>query len=101
MPEYKYSALTAKGEEVKGTVEAVDKMGAIHAVREQGLFPTKVRNINGQEPQNEPVVNEKEVVQRYINALPKSNNPITMLKNYIRRKMLLGSLKKDKRGGVD
>ena len=101
MPEYKYNALTAKGEEVKGMVEAADKMAAIHAIREQGLFPTKVRNMNGQEPQHEPVMNEEEVVQRYIDALPKSNNPITLLKNYFRRRILLGSLKKDKRDRVD
>lgn len=97
MLEYKYSALTTKGAEVKGTVEAADKMGAIGAVRELGLFPMKVRNLCGQEPTNEPVINEEEIVQRYIDALPKSNNPITLLKNYIRRRILLGSLKKDKK----
>ena len=96
MPEYKYSALSTKDAEVKGTVEATDKMGAIGAIRELGLFPTKVRDLCGREPTNEPAINEEEVVQRYIDALPKSYNPITLLKNFIRRRILLGSLKKDK-----
>lgn len=42
MPTYTYTALDAKGKEVKGTVEADNQSAAVARIREQGAFPTQV-----------------------------------------------------------
>ena len=54
MPTYTYTALTGKGEEVKGTAEAVDRNHVIADLRDQGLFPTRVREVGARKPANEP-----------------------------------------------
>jgi type II secretory pathway component PulF len=49
--EYKYEALDAQGNEVEDTIKAYDHKSAIKAIRDKGLFPTKVNVIgNGVEP---------------------------------------------------
>lgn len=43
MPVFQYSALDAKGNEVKAEIEALSSKEAISKIRSKGLFPTKVR----------------------------------------------------------
>ena len=43
MPVFQYSALDAKGNEVKAEVEALSSKEAVSKIRGKGLFPTKVR----------------------------------------------------------
>ncbi len=43
MKNFRYTALNGKGEETKGTIEALTQKDAIKKVRELGLFPVKVK----------------------------------------------------------
>jgi type IV pilus assembly protein PilC len=43
MPLFNYEALDAKGQEIKGDIEALSNKEAISKIRNKGLFPTKVR----------------------------------------------------------
>jgi type IV pilus assembly protein PilC len=43
MPVFQYTALDAKGNEVKAEIEALSSKEAISKIRSKGLFPTKVR----------------------------------------------------------
>ncbi len=43
MPIFQYTALDAKGNEVKAEIEALSSKEAISKIRSKGLFPTKVR----------------------------------------------------------
>jgi len=45
MPTFTFTAMDASGQEQSGTVEASNQTTAIAAIREQGLFPTKVEAI--------------------------------------------------------
>lgn len=94
MAEYKYHALTGKGEEVKGSVDAGSRMEAFHKLRDLGLFPTKLMPGPGAVQEEVGDVEQEALVDRYMEALPKSPNPIVMLKNYLRRKVMLGVIKK-------
>ncbi len=47
MPIYQYEAMNAAGQEDKGEIEALNTEEAIAKIREQGLFPTKVREKSG------------------------------------------------------
>jgi type IV pilus assembly protein PilC len=42
MPRFKYVAMTDKGVEVNGVVNAENQVGAIQQIRDQGYFPTQV-----------------------------------------------------------
>ncbi|MHC4386324.1 MAG: hypothetical protein ACYSUG_04965 [Planctomycetota bacterium] len=50
MPVFNYQALDANGNEKKGTIEALNSKEAISLIRNQGLFPTKVRPAPNQQP---------------------------------------------------
>lgn len=43
MPVFQYTALDAKGNEVKAEIEALSSKEAVSKIRSKGLFPTKVR----------------------------------------------------------
>ncbi len=43
MPTYTYEAMNAMGQETKGEIEALNTEDAIAKIREQGLFPTKIK----------------------------------------------------------
>src|SRR5208283_313530 len=45
MPKYDYVALDNRGKETKGTVEVASQNEAIGRVKEMGLFPTKIVEI--------------------------------------------------------
>jgi len=45
MPKYDYVALDSRGKETKGTVEVASQNEAIGRVKEMGLFPTKIVEI--------------------------------------------------------
>ncbi len=47
MPVFHYEALDANGKEVKNNIEALSSKEAISKIRNQGLFPTKVRAKGG------------------------------------------------------
>ena len=47
MPTFQYEAMNAAGQEVKDEVEAVNSEEAITKIRNQGYFPTKVRQKGG------------------------------------------------------
>ena len=49
MAKYQYSALDAKGKEVKGAVDADSEQNALVAIRKKGLFPTQVERLKGKE----------------------------------------------------
>ena len=42
MPKYSYVAMDQKGKEQKGTIEVASQNEAIGRVKEMGLFPTKI-----------------------------------------------------------
>ena len=46
MPKYNYVAMDAKGKETKGTLEVASQNEAIGRVKEMGLFPTKIVEID-------------------------------------------------------
>src|SRR5208283_2626079 len=45
MPKYNYVAMDAHGKETKGTLEVASQNDAIGRVKEMGLFPTKIVEI--------------------------------------------------------
>ena len=45
MPKYNYVAMDAHGKETKGTLEVASQNEAIGRVKEMGLFPTKIVEI--------------------------------------------------------
>ena len=47
MATFQYEAMNAAGQEVKDEVEAVNSEEAITKIRNQGYFPTKVRQKGG------------------------------------------------------
>ncbi len=47
MPLYQYEAMNAAGQEDKGEIDAISTEEAIAKIREQGLFPTKVKEKSG------------------------------------------------------
>ena len=42
MPKFQYVAMDAKGKETKGTIDVANQNEAIGRIKEMGLFPTKV-----------------------------------------------------------
>src|SRR5262249_53935790 len=46
MPKYNYVAMDAHGKETKGTLEVASQNEAIGRVKEMGLFPTKIVEID-------------------------------------------------------
>src|SRR5664279_4534847 len=46
MPKYNYVAMDQKGKETKGTLEVASQNEAITRVKEMGLFPTKIVEID-------------------------------------------------------
>ena len=46
MPKYSYVAMDAHGKEVKGTLEVASQNEAIGRVKEMGLFPTKIVEVD-------------------------------------------------------
>src|SRR5579862_5616813 len=46
MPKYNYVAMDAHGKETKGTLEVTSQNEAIGRVKEMGLFPTKIVEID-------------------------------------------------------
>ena len=95
MPEYKYRALNDSGREITGTLEAPDKKAAISDLRDQGLFPTTVQSLAGDEPSGRPKITEEQLM-RILNAQPKTLNIFTIFRNYIRKKIVLNMLNKQK-----
>ena len=95
MPEYKYTALTAKGYETKGTINALNKAEAISNLKREGLFPTKIQSASRPKDDSISSKDKNELIQKYLETQPTSFNPLTIFKNYIRRKILLKSLEKE------
>src|SRR4029453_15098212 len=50
MPKYNYVAMDAHGKETKGTLEVGSQNEAIGRVKEMGLFPTKIVEIDKEKP---------------------------------------------------
>lgn len=50
MPKFNYVALDARGKETKGTLEVASQNEAIGRVKEMGLFPTKIVEIDKEKP---------------------------------------------------
>ncbi len=46
MPKYNYVAMDAHGKETKGTLEVASQNEAIGRVKEMGLFPTKIVEVD-------------------------------------------------------
>ena len=46
MPKFNYVAMDARGKETKGTIEVASQNEAIGRVKEMGLFPTKIVEID-------------------------------------------------------
>src|SRR3954464_2815638 len=46
MPKYNYVAMDSRGKETKGTLEVASQNEAITRVKEMGLFPTKIVEID-------------------------------------------------------
>ena len=46
MPKYNYVAMDSRGKETKGTIEVSSQNEAIGRVKEMGLFPTKIVEID-------------------------------------------------------
>ena len=46
MPKYSYVAMDARGKETKGTIEVASQNEAIGRVKEMGLFPTKIMEVD-------------------------------------------------------
>src|SRR5215212_1390279 len=46
MPKYNYVAMDSRGKETKGTLEVATQNEAIGRVKEMGLFPTKIVEID-------------------------------------------------------
>ena len=46
MPKYNYVAMDSRGKETKGTLEVATQNEAISRVKEMGLFPTKIVEID-------------------------------------------------------
>ncbi len=49
MPKFKYTALDAKGNETSGEVDAESQTGALGKIREKGLFPTNVAEVDAKQ----------------------------------------------------
>ena len=95
MSEFKYRALKEDGQEVTGTIEALDKKAAISNLRSQGLFPTSLQSLFGDEPEDEPKITEEQLMM-ILDSQPKTKNIFTIFKNYLRKKILLNMLNKQK-----
>jgi type IV pilus assembly protein PilC len=54
MPKYNYVAMDAHGKETKGTLEVSTQNEAIGRVKEMGLFPTKIVEIDKAAPKEKP-----------------------------------------------
>lgn len=52
MPTYKYKGMDTKGSESSGQVDADNRAGAIALIKERGLFPTSVTELNGRKPRS-------------------------------------------------
>ena len=96
MAVYRYAALTPKGEEVSGTVEANSEKEAIHRLRDEGVFPTKVRSIGGSPKGNVSGVSQDDKLRQYLDDESQSFNIFKRLRNAIRRKILFGIFRKDR-----
>lgn len=95
MQEYKYTALTGKGEEVTGIIEAADKNEAIQILRDRKLFPTTIRLPSEKEPTRE---NNEDRYARILDVLankPKNRNLLTRFKLCIARKILSRRMQTD------
>jgi type IV pilus assembly protein PilC len=53
MPKYSYVAMDQKGKETKGTLEVASQNEAIGRVKEMGLFPTKIVEVDKPKPKQE------------------------------------------------
>src|SRR5512137_2627501 len=51
MPKYNYVAMDAHGKETKGTIEVASQNEAIGRVKEMGLFPTKIVEVDKEKPE--------------------------------------------------
>src|SRR5580765_8310592 len=54
MPKYNYVAMDSHGKETKGTLEVASQNEAIGRVKEMGLFPTKIVEIEKTKEKAEP-----------------------------------------------
>ena len=54
MPKYNYVAMDQKGKETKGTLEVATQNEAITRVKEMGLFPTKIVEIDKAKEKADP-----------------------------------------------
>src|SRR5437879_12991692 len=54
MPKYNYVAMDSHGKETKGTLEVASQNEAIGRVKEMGLFPTKIVEIEKVKEKGEP-----------------------------------------------
>ena len=50
MPKYNYVAMDPHGKETKGTLEVASQNEAIGRVKEMGLFPTRIVEIEKEKP---------------------------------------------------
>jgi len=53
MPKFSYVAMDQKGKEQKGTIEVASQNEAIGRVKEMGLFPTKIVEVDKAKPKAE------------------------------------------------
>src|SRR6185369_11656651 len=54
MPKFNYVAMDSRGKETKGTLEVTNQNEAITRVKEMGLFPTKVVEVDNTKDKSEP-----------------------------------------------
>jgi len=54
MPKYNYVAMDSNGKETKGTLEVASQNEAIGRVKEMGLFPTKIVELDKENPKSRP-----------------------------------------------
>ena len=54
MPKFNYVAMDSRGKESKGTLEVASQNEAIGRVKEMGLFPTKIVEVDKEKPEKKP-----------------------------------------------
>src|SRR5579864_5894870 len=59
MPKYNYVAMDAHGKETKGTLEVATQNEAIGRVKEMGLFPTKIVEVDKSKEKKKPTADKK------------------------------------------
>jgi type IV pilus assembly protein PilC len=50
MPKFNYVAMDSRGQETKGVLEVASQNEAIGRVKEMGLFPTKIVEVDKEKP---------------------------------------------------